>query len=248
VFNRILGFMRESRAQSTLDALRTRLAVTASVRRDDAWQIIPAPDVVPGDVAKLSPGGMVAADVRVVEGNILLDQSTITGEWPPIEAGPGQDACAGTLVRRGEALAEVTATGTRTKFGRTAELVRTAHIASSQQVPVSRVVRNLAIGAFAIGFDLEQLRTPAAVTLVFSGLAVLYAVRERDHLWHSRPSGWLMACSVIDVTIVASLAGFGIVMTALPVHVVFGVLLAAAGFAFVLDIVKVGLFARLEMV
>jgi len=73
-------------------------------------------------------------------------------------------------------------------------------------------------------------------------------VRERDHLWHSRPSGWLMACSVIDVTIVASLAGFGIVMTALPVHVVFGVLLAAAGFAFVLDIVKVGLFARLEMV
>jgi len=49
------------------------------------------------------------------------------------------------LVRRGEAVAEVTATGPRTKFGRTAELVRTAHVVSSQQKAVLRVVRNLAI-------------------------------------------------------------------------------------------------------
>ena len=51
---------------------------------------------------------------------------------------------AGALVRRGEAVAEVTATGARTKFGRTAELVRTAHAVSSQQKAVLRVVRNLA--------------------------------------------------------------------------------------------------------
>ncbi len=48
-------------------------------------------------------------------------------------------------MRRGEAVAEVTATGARTKFGRTAELVRTAHVESSQQKAVLRVVRNLAI-------------------------------------------------------------------------------------------------------
>ena len=52
---------------------------------------------------------------------------------------------AGALVRRGEAVAEVTATGARTKFGRTAELVRTAHVVSSQQKAVLRVVRNLAV-------------------------------------------------------------------------------------------------------
>ena len=125
VFNGILGFMQESRAQATLDALRTRLAVTASVLRDSVWRTIPAPDLVPGDIVKLSLGGMVAADVRVMEGNVLLDQSTITGESLPIEGGPGQDAYAGTLIRRGEAIAEVVATGIRTKFGRTAELVRT---------------------------------------------------------------------------------------------------------------------------
>ena len=106
----------------------------------------------------------------------------------------------------------------------------------------------LAIGEFAMAFDIDQLRTLAAVTLVFSGQAVLYVVREREHLWRSRPSDWLIASSVIDVTIIASLASFGIVMTALPVQAVFGVLLAAAGFAFILDFVKVGLFARLKMV
>ena len=76
---------------------------------------------------------------------MLLDQSMLTGESLPIEGGPGLETYAGALVRRGEAVAEVTATGPRTKFGRTAELVRTAHVVSSQQKAVLRVVRNLAM-------------------------------------------------------------------------------------------------------
>ena len=87
---------------------------------------MPAAELVPGDVVKLSLGGVVAADVRVTHGDILLDHSMLTGESIPIEAGPGVQTYAGALVRRGEAVAEVTATGVRTKFGRTAELVRTA--------------------------------------------------------------------------------------------------------------------------
>src|SRR5580658_2377902 len=83
--------------------------------------------------------------MHIVAGEVLLDQSMLTGESMPIEAGAGVDTYAGALVRRGEAVAEVTATGARTKFGRTAELVRTAHVVSSQQKAVLRVVRNLAI-------------------------------------------------------------------------------------------------------
>ena len=144
VFNAALGLFQEGRAQATLAALRSRLALTASVRRDGAWTTIPAADLVPGDVVKLSLGGVVAADARLTEGEVLLDQSMLTGESVPIEAGPGLQTYAGTLVRRGEAVAEITATGVRTKFGRTAELVRTAHVVSSQQKAVLRVVRNLA--------------------------------------------------------------------------------------------------------
>ena len=145
VFNAALGFFQEGRAQATLAALKSRLALTASVRRDGAWKNIPASGLVPGDTVKLSLGGVVAADVKLVGGSILLDQSMLTGESVPIEAGPGLQTYAGALVRRGEATAIVTATGARTKFGHTAELVRTAHVVSTQQKTVVRVVRNLAI-------------------------------------------------------------------------------------------------------
>ncbi|MGD0390831.1 MAG: HAD-IC family P-type ATPase [Tepidisphaeraceae bacterium] len=145
LFNAALGFFQEGRAQATLAALKKRLALTASVRRDGLWKNCPAADLVPGDIVKLSLGGVVAADVRLVEGNVLLDQSMLTGESMGAEAGPGFQTYAGALVRRGEAVARVTATGKNTKFGRTAELVRTAHVVSSQQKAVLRVVRNLAV-------------------------------------------------------------------------------------------------------
>jgi H+-transporting ATPase len=145
VFNAALSFFQESHAQVTLTALKSRLALTASVRRDGRWSVVPAANLVVGDRVKLSLGGVVAADVRLVEGAILLDQSMLTGESVPIEAGPGLQTYAGALVRRGEAVAEVTATGTRTKFGRTAELIRTAHVASTQQKIVFRIVRNIAL-------------------------------------------------------------------------------------------------------
>jgi H+-transporting ATPase len=144
-FSAALRFFQEGRAQATLAALKSRLALNASVRRDGTWATVPAVGLVPGDMVKLSLGAVVAADVRLTEGSVLLDQSMLTGESVPIEAGAGFATYAGALVRRGEAVAEVTATGARTKFGRTAELVRTAHVESTQQKAVLRVVRNLAM-------------------------------------------------------------------------------------------------------
>ena len=145
LFNGGLGYVQEGRAQATLAALKKRLALTVSVRRDGAWKNLPAAGLVTGDLILLSLGGVVAADAKLVEGNVLLDQSMLTGESMGREAGPGFQTFAGALVQRGEAVAEVTATGVRTQFGLTAELVRTAHVVSSQQKAVLRVVRNLAV-------------------------------------------------------------------------------------------------------
>jgi H+-transporting ATPase len=145
VFNTALAYFQESRAQATLAALKSRLALNASVQRDGDWKTVPAAELVCGDLVKLSLGGVVAADVHLAAGSVELDQSMLTGESLPIEAGPGVDTFAGALVRRGEATAVVTATGARTKFGRTAELVRTAHVVSTQQKAVLKIVRNLAI-------------------------------------------------------------------------------------------------------
>jgi H+-transporting ATPase len=182
VFNAALGLFQESRAQATLAALKSRLALNATVRRDGKWATVAAAGLVPGDVVKLSLGGVVAADVRLTAGEVLLDQSMLTGESIPIEAGPGLQTYAGALVRRGEAVAEVTATGVRTKFGRTAELVRTAHVVSSQQKAVLRVVRNLAIfngvvivGLVAYAYLLEMPIgeiIPLALTAVLASIPV----------------------------------------------------------------------------
>jgi H+-transporting ATPase len=180
VFNTAIGFFHESRAQSTIAALKSRLALDASVLRDGAWTIVPAVELVPADIVKLTLGTVVAADVLIREGSILLDQSMLTGESLPVEAGPGTETYAGALVRRGEAVAEVRATGVRTKFGRTAELVRTAYVVSTQQKAVFRVVRNLAgfngavtllliVYAYEIGMTL-----PEAIPLVL--ISVLASV------------------------------------------------------------------------
>ena len=144
VFNAALSFVQGRRAETALAALKTRLALTASARRDGAWLVLPAREIVPGDLVKLSLGAIVPADVRLVSGSVLLDQSMITGESLPAEAGAGDATYAGAMVRRGEAEAVVTATGPHTYSGRAAELVRIAHGPSAEQAAILKVVRNLA--------------------------------------------------------------------------------------------------------
>ena len=103
VFNAALGLFQESRARATLDALKSRLALVATAKRDGAWTTLPAAELVVQDVVKLLLGGVVPADVRLTGGSVLLDQSMLTGESVPTEAGAGAVAYAGALIRRGEA-------------------------------------------------------------------------------------------------------------------------------------------------
>ncbi len=144
VANAVIGFIEEGRASKALDLLRQRLVVTARVRRDGAWRTVPAAELVPGDLVHMRMGDLAPADIDIGEGSVLLDQSALTGESVPVEAGPGARAYAAAIVRRGEATGVVTATGAATYFGRTAELVRTAHAQSHLQATILGIVRILA--------------------------------------------------------------------------------------------------------
>ena len=126
VGNAVLGFVEEGKAQAALEILRHRLEINARVMRDGKWLPIPARDLVPGDCIYLRMGDMVPADARLVQGDIQVDQSALTGESAPVELATGGDARSGSVVKRGEAAAEVTATGAKSMFGKTAELVRGA--------------------------------------------------------------------------------------------------------------------------
>jgi H+-transporting ATPase len=103
----------------------------------------------------------------------------------------------------------------------------------------------LVFGKFGMNLGIEALRTLAFLVLVFGGQATIYAIRERRHLWGSRPSLLLAVSSVADIAIASTLAVGGIAMAHLPALLVAGTLIAAAIFAFILDLVKVPVFVRL---
>ncbi len=179
VFNAVLSFVQENRAQNALALLRQRLAIQARVLRDSHWTLVPAKELVPGDVIHLRLGDMTPADVRIASGQILLDQSALTGESVPVESGAGQSAYAGTVVKRGEATGQVTATGTRTAFGKTAELVRLAKTTSHLEQVIFGIVRHLVvldaflvavvmIYALATGISLREILPFALILLVAS--------------------------------------------------------------------------------
>jgi H+-transporting ATPase len=106
----------------------------------------------------------------------------------------------------------------------------------------------LAIGHFRMGLAIATLQTLAFFTLVCGNQATTYAVRARGRIWSSpHPSRWLVSSSVLDVFIAAALAGFGWLMTPLPIWMLAGVLAGAAVFVFILDLVKVPVFVRLKL-
>jgi H+-transporting ATPase len=194
VFNAGLGFFQEGRAQATLEALKSRLPLTASARRDGVWKTLSAAELVQGDVVKLSLGAVVPADVRLVDGSVLVDQSMLTGESVPIEAGPGFETYAGALIRRGEAVAEIMATGARTKFGRSAELIRTAHVESTEQKAIFRVVRNLAL--FNGGVTILLIVYAVHLAMPLAQIAPLVLVAALASIPVALPSMFTLAATV----------------------------------------------------
>ncbi|HTS17284.1 MAG TPA: plasma-membrane proton-efflux P-type ATPase [Verrucomicrobiae bacterium] len=168
VLNAVLGFLQEGRAQKALALLRQQLHVEARVRRDGQWNTVSAEELVPDDLIHLRQGGIVPADVRVCDGSLLVDQSALTGESAAVQIPQGKTAYAGALVRGGEATGIVTATGPRTFFGKTAELVRTARPANRQEHEIIRVVRDLFVlnaGLVALIFGVAYVR---GLTLVYT--------------------------------------------------------------------------------
>lgn len=144
VFSALLGFYQENRASQALALLRQRLIINARVKRDGAWQTIAASEIVPDDIVYLRVGDIVPADIQLIDGQIEVNQAQLTGESLPIEKTVDSTAYAGSLVTRGEATGIVIATGSRTYFGKTAELVKTAKVPARLEILITSVAKYLA--------------------------------------------------------------------------------------------------------
>ena len=149
--NAVVGFWEEHQAGNAIAALKAKLAVKARVKRDGKWINPAARDLVPGDVIRVRLGDIVPADARLLEGDpIEVDQSALTGESLPATRKPGEAVFSGSIVRQGEIGAMVYATGGKTYFGKTAELVQEAHTVSHFQRAVLKIGNYLIILAVAL--------------------------------------------------------------------------------------------------
>jgi plasma-membrane proton-efflux P-type ATPase len=186
VVNAVLGFMQEQRAAGVVQALRKRLQVSARTLRDSRWQLIPARELVPGDIVRVRNGDIVPADTRLLAGVLGVDQSALTGESGAVEKAPGDMLSSGSIVRRGEGNGAVILTGAKTSFGRTTELVQQARPVLHIEAVVARLVRWLfaIVGALLVvvlvlawirGTPLLQI-LPLALVLLMSAAPVALPV------------------------------------------------------------------------
>jgi plasma-membrane proton-efflux P-type ATPase len=141
VVNALVSFMQERRAAGVVDTLRRRLQISSRVLREANWQVVPARELVPGDIVRMRAGDIIPADVKLLTGTVSVDQSALTGESKDADKSPGTVLSSGSVVRRGEGNGVVMLTGAKTYFGRTTELVQEARPKLHIDAVVARIVR-----------------------------------------------------------------------------------------------------------
>jgi H+-transporting ATPase len=179
--NALVAFWEEHQAGNEIAALRAKLATKARVLRDGKWATPKVSELVPGDVIRLRLGDIVPADARLLAGDpVEVDQSALTGESLPATRKPGEAVFSGSIIKRGETDAMVYATGEKTYFGKTAQLVQDAHTVSHFQRAVLKIgdyLIALAVALVAVIVTVALFRhDPILSTLEFALVLLVAAI------------------------------------------------------------------------
>jgi H+-transporting ATPase len=144
-FNAIIGFTQEHNAAKAVEALKKKLHINVKLLRDSVWKTVAARELVPGDIIRIRIGDFVPADIKIIQGDIKIDQSSLTGESAEIGKKENEAVYSGSIVTKGEATGIVTLTGSKTYFGKTVQLIKTAKPKSHIDEIISKVVKWLMI-------------------------------------------------------------------------------------------------------
>jgi H+-transporting ATPase len=159
--NAFLGFFQEQQATRAVKALKQKLQLQTRALRDGSWSKISATELVPGDVIRVRSGDLVPADLKVLDAEITVDQSAITGESMPLEKKRSDLVYSGSLIRKGEATGIVTAIGAHTYFGKTTQLVQLAKPKLHMETVISGLMKwllILVVSLLSIAFALSWIR------------------------------------------------------------------------------------------
>jgi magnesium-transporting ATPase (P-type) len=205
IINALLGFLQEGKAEKALDSIRNMLSAEARAIRSRETRLMPAEDLVPGDVVLLESGDRIPADLRLVDAkNLRTEEAALTGESVPIDktteavaekatVGDREGmAFSGTLVSSGRGTGIVVATGSNTELGRINQLMAGV---SALDTPLLRQIKKfgyaitaviaiVAVVVFAYGrwvremdfIALFQAVVSIAVSVIPEGLPALITV------------------------------------------------------------------------
>ena len=175
--NAILGFRQARSSNKALEFLKKRLAIKTKLLRDGKWATKDASEIVLGDIFVVGLGDLVPADAKILEGELSVDQSALTGESMSVSVLQSKLIFSGSVVKRGEAKCVTINTGANTYFGRTAELVKVAKPQSHQQEIMMDIIKYLmyvgvaalalvSADALLINADIVYILTLAAIFLI----------------------------------------------------------------------------------
>ena len=205
LLNALLGFIQEGKAEKALDSIRNMLSAEARTTRGGETRMIPAEELVPGDVVLLESGDKVPADLRLADAkNLRTEEAALTGESVPAEKTTDPVAekstvgdrdsmvFSGTMVVSGRATGVVVATGSETELGRINQLLASV---SALETPLLRQIKKLgylitaavgvvgvlvfAYGRWVMGMEfveLFQAIVGIAVSLIPEGLPALITI------------------------------------------------------------------------
>jgi P-type Ca2+ transporter type 2C len=204
ILNAAIGTLQESQAEKAMDSLLKMAAPKAKVRRDGRVEVVPAREIVPGDILLFESGDKVPADFRLLESvNLKVNESALTGESVPVEKQVAQvpeDAIVvervnmlfmSTIVTAGRATGIAVLTGMKTEIGKIATgLEEVQQEATPLQKNIKKLSRYLVfifLGACAllvvVGlmhgmelFDLFMLAIAAAVAAIPEGLPAVVTI------------------------------------------------------------------------
>ena len=127
IVNVLVDFVQESKAVNALAKIKSQITHKALVYRDDTYKYINTRELVPGDIIKLKIGDIAPADSKLISGEYLqVDQSALTGESLPVSKKIGDGLYSGSIIKRGEMIAEVLTIGDNTFSGKNAHLIARA--------------------------------------------------------------------------------------------------------------------------
>jgi len=182
VFNAVLSYSQELKANDALEKLKEKLQIRVRVKRDGNWIVTSSRFIVPGDIVRVRAGDFVPADLKISEGEVETDQSALTGESLTVSRKVDDVLYSGSVVKRGEATGIAALTGRMTYFGRTAELVKIARPRLRIERVIERVVAIMVtlvivlIGVALISFILRGedplLLLPLVLVLIVGSIPI----------------------------------------------------------------------------